>query len=95
MDITFFAQYQGFEFHCSPLRMPGGGFIPRLRVSTDFGATRVDLPVPVPPHGMFFVDAAAAAHRSFSQARHWVDSVAGDFVGSAPGLDHFPEREPG
>ena len=48
MDPTFFAQYQGFEFHCSPLRMPGGGFIPQLRVSADFGATRVELPVPAP-----------------------------------------------
>ena len=87
MDITFFAQYQGFEFYCAPLRMPGGGFIPRLLVSADYGATRVDLPVPVPPHGMCFVDAAAAAHRSFLQARRWVDNPAGDLVEGAPALN--------
>ena len=91
MDPTFFAQYQGFEFHCSPLRMPGGGFIPQLRVSADFGATRVELPVPAPPHGSLFVDAAAAAHRSFSQARRWVDSVAGDLGETTPALDHGAE----
>ena len=89
MDITFFAQYKGFEFQCAPLRMPGGGFIPRLRVSADFGATQLDLPVPVPPHGMLFVDAAAAAHRAFSQARLWVDSVGADPVQGAPALDRL------
>lgn len=95
MDITFFAQYQGFELHCSPQPMPGGGFIPRLLVSADFGATQVDIPVPVPLHGMVFVDAAAAAHRSFSQARRWVDTGAGELAGVRPDLDQPAEREPG
>ncbi len=91
MDLTVFAQYQGFEFHCSPLRMPGGGFIPRLLVSADFGATQIDLPVPVPPHGMLFVDPAAAAHRSFSQGRQWVDAVGGERVEGRPALDHLAD----
>ena len=83
--MTFFAQHQGFEFHGSPLRMPGGGFIPRLRLWADFGAAQVDVPVPVPPHGMLFVDSAAAAHRSFSQVRHGVDGVAGELEQGSAG----------
>ena len=29
MEPTFFAQYKGYEFHCSPMRLRDGGFIPR------------------------------------------------------------------
>ena len=95
MDITFFAQYQGFEFHCSPTRMPGGGFIPRLRVSADCGATQVDIPLPAPPHGLCFADASAAAHRSFSQGRRWVDTGHGDLANSSRALRYFSGPEPG
>ena len=58
--------------------MPGGGFMPRLVVSADFGATRADILVPAPPHGVFFANAAAAANRSFWQGRRWVDTGDGD-----------------
>ena len=80
MEPTFFAQYKGFEFHCSPTRLHGGGFIPRLLISADYGASEVDIPVPV--QGPPYVDATEAAHRSFWQGRRWVD--AGEFAATSP-----------
>ena len=72
MEPTFFAQYKGFELHCSPVRLRSGGFIPRLLVSADYGASEIDIPVPV--QGPPYLDATEAAHRSFWQGRRWVDS---------------------
>ena len=72
MEPTYFAQYKGFEFHCSPVRLSGGGFIPRLLVSADCGAGDLDIPVPV--QGPPFSNATEAAHRSFWQGRRWVDT---------------------
>ncbi|MEO7336963.1 MAG: hypothetical protein ABIV63_10310 [Caldimonas sp.] len=72
MEPTFFAQYKGFEFHCSPVRLLGGGFIPRLLVSADYGSSEVDVPVPV--QGPPYMNATEAAHRSFWQGRRWVDN---------------------
>lgn len=71
MEPTFFAQYKGFDFYCSPVRLLGGGFIPRLLVSADYGVSEVDIPVPV--QGPPFIHATEAAHRSFWQGRRWVD----------------------
>jgi len=72
MEPTYFAQYKGFDFHCSPMRLRGGGFVPRLLVSADFGANEIDVPVPI--QGPPFVNATEAAHRSFWQGRRWVDN---------------------
>ena len=72
MEPTFFAQYKGFDFYCSPVRLLGGGFIPRLLVSADYGVSEVDIPVPV--QGPPFINATEAAHRSFWQGRRWVDT---------------------
>ena len=71
MEPTFFAQYKGFEFYCSPLRLNGGGFVPSLLVSADYGVSEVDVPVPV--QGPPFISATDAAQRSFWQGRRWVD----------------------
>lgn len=73
MEPTFFAQYKGFEFHCSPIRLSDGGFIPRLLVSADCGAAG-DVDIPVPVQGPPFTNATEAAHRSFWQGRRWVDT---------------------
>lgn len=93
MEPTFFAQYKGFEFHCSPMRMSGGGFIPRLLVSADYGASEVDVPVPVqgPPFG----NATAAAHRSFWQGRRWVDMGEAGPVATIQSLPFSPTAEAG
>jgi len=72
MEPTYFAQYKGFDFHCSPRRLREGGFVPRLLVSADFGANEIDVPVPV--QGPPFVNATEAAHRSFWQGRRLVDN---------------------
>ena len=72
MEPTYFAQYKGFEFHCSPIRLHGGGFVPRLLVSADSGRSEIHVPVPV--QGPPFVNPTEAAHRSFWQGRHWVDN---------------------
>jgi len=74
MEPTYFAQYKGFDFHCSPIRLRGGGFVPRLLVSADFGANEIDVPVPV--QGPPFINPTEAAHRSFWQGRRWVDTGA-------------------
>ena len=85
MEPTFFAQYKGYEFYCSPQRLSGGGFIPRLLVSADFGISEVDIPVPV--QGPPFSDATMAAHRSFWQGRRWVDTGEG---GPPPTVQSLP-----
>ena len=80
MEPTFFAQYKGFEFHCSPVRLRGGGFIPRLLVSAHYGASEIDVPVPV--QGPPYVDATEAAHRSF-----WAGPPLGRQRCGRPGAD--------
>jgi len=84
MEPTFFAQYKGFEFHCSPVRLNGGGFVPRLLVSADYGASEVAIPVPV--QGPPYDDATEAAHRSFWQGRCWVDSGGSALHPAPPSL---------
>jgi len=88
MEPTFFAQYKGFEFHCSPERLNGGGFVPRLLVSADYGASEVAIPVPV--QGPPYLDATEAAHRSFWQGRRWVDSGGAPPHATAPSLAFTP-----
>ena len=80
MEPTYFAQYKGFDFHCSPIRLHGGGFVPRLLVSADYGATEIDIPVPV--QGPPFLNPTEAAHRSFWQGRRWVDTGGQDTPGT-------------
>jgi len=72
MEPTYFGQYKGYDLYCSPIRLRGGGFVPRLLVSADYGATEVDIPVPM--QGPPFRNATEAAHRSFWQGRRWVDT---------------------
>ena len=93
MEPTFFAQYKGFEFHCSPIRLSGGGFIPRLLVSADYGTSDVDIPVLV--QGPPFTNATEAAHRSFWQGRRWVDTGDGNWPGSPQSLAGTPLLEQG
>ena len=91
MEPTFFAQYKGFEFHCSPTRLHGGGFIPRLLISADYGANEFDIPVPV--QGPPYLDATEAAHRSFWQGRRWVDTGEGASLADISALVHAPQSE--
>jgi hypothetical protein len=93
MEPTFFAQYKGFDFHCSPVRLCGGGFIPRLLVSADYGASEIDIPVPV--DGPPFVNATAAAHRSFWQGRRWVDAGTIGPIPTVKALAHLPATDVG
>ena len=92
MEPTFFAQYKGFEFHCSPTRAHGGGFIPRLLISADYGANEFDIPVPV--QGPPYLDATQAAHRSFWQGRRWVDTGEGAPLSQISALVLPPSTEP-
>ena len=89
MEPTFFAQYKGFEFHCAPPRASGGGFIPRLLVSADYGASEVDVPVPV--QGPPYASATEAAHRSFWLGRRWVDNGRHGPAPSVENLGFLPE----
>lgn len=71
MEPTYFAQYQGFEFHCSPERLGAFAFAPRLVIHDAWQSMTLEIPlgVPTPP----FEDPTAAAHIAFAHGRRWVD----------------------
>lgn len=71
MEPTYFAQYRGFEFQCSPERIGDHAFAPRLVICEAGQAVTVEIPlgVPSPP----FTDPTVAAHRAFAYGRRWVD----------------------
>lgn len=72
MRPTYFAQYLGFEFQCSPRRFGSNAFAPRLVVSNPAEATEVELLTGA--SGNLCEDATAAAHQAFAHGRDWVDS---------------------
>jgi hypothetical protein len=71
MEPTYFAQYRGFEFHCSPERLGRNTFAPRLVIYDASESVMLEIPleVPTPP----FDDPTAAAHQAFAHGRRWVD----------------------
>ena len=97
MEPTYFAQYRGFEFQCSPERLGTHAFAPRLVIYDAYESVSLEIPlgVPTPP----FQDPPAAAHQAFAHGRRWVDrgfSPADAILGSSFGLpDHTPPRLPG
>ena len=72
MEPTYFAQYRGFDFQCSPLRIGDGAFACRLVIfdTTDELGLEIPVDVPVPPQDT----AIAAAHIAFAYGRRWVDN---------------------
>ena len=78
MEPTYFAQYRGFEFQCSPERLGARAFAPRLVIYDSQESVTLEIPIgmPTPP----FDDPTAAAHQAFAHGRHWVD---GSFDGAA------------
>lgn len=72
MRPTYFAQYLGFEFRCSPRRLGSNEFAPRLIVSNSAESTEIELLTGT--SGNRFEDATAAAHQAFAHGRDWVDS---------------------
>jgi hypothetical protein len=71
MDPTYFAQYRGFEFRCSPLRVGARAFAPRLVICDTSQSLSLEIPVGVPDTP--FDDPTAAAHQAFARGRSWVD----------------------
>jgi len=71
MEPTYFAQYRGFEFQCSPQRLGDNAFAPRLVIydTTEAVALEIPLSVPIPP----FTNPTVAAHLAFAHGRRWVD----------------------
>lgn len=72
MEPTYFAQYRGFDFQCSPERLGARAFAPRLVIYHASESITVEIPfaIPTPP----LEDATAAAHKAFAFGRSWVDS---------------------
>ena len=71
MEPTYFAQYRGFEFQCSPERLGENAFAPRLVIYDASEAVTLEIPleVPTPP----FTNPTVAAHQAFAHGRRWVD----------------------
>jgi len=92
MEPTYFAQYRGFEFRCSPERVGEHAFAPRLVIfdSTDSVALEIPVRVPTAP----YEDPTAAARHAFAFGRRWVDSgykLADLPEGTEPRvIDHTP-----
>ena len=76
MEPTYFAQYRGFEFQCSPERLGAYAFAPRLVIHDSHHRLSLEIPigVPTPP----FEDPTAAAHQAFAHGRRWVDGGFAD-----------------
>ncbi len=72
MEPTYFAQYRGFEFQCSPERIGENAFAPRLVIhdTSESVSLEIQLTVPTPP----FTNPTIAAHQAFAHGRRWVDS---------------------
>lgn len=83
MEPTYFAQYRGFEFQCSPERLGTNAFAPRLVIYDTNEAVTLEIPlgVPTPP----FSDPTVAAHQAFAQGRRWVDGGFDAAVAEASG----------
>ena len=71
MEPTYFAQYRGFEFQCSPLRVGERAFAPRLVIYDASESLTLEIPLDVDSGN--FADPTAAAHQAFAQGRRWVD----------------------
>lgn len=71
MEPTFFAQYRGYEFQCSPERLGANAFAPRLIIHEPAEAVTVEIPVEAPLVPV--TDPTTAAHLAFAQGRRWVD----------------------
>ena len=72
MEPTYFAQYRGFEFQCSPERLGAGVFAPRLVIYDSYESLSLEIPLGVPTPT--FQDPTAAAHQAFAHGRRWVDN---------------------
>ncbi len=71
MEPTYFAQYRGFEFQCSPERIGDGAFAPKLVIFDSVESITVEIPLSVP--SPLFTDPTVAAHLAFAHGRRWVD----------------------
>jgi hypothetical protein len=71
MEPTYFAQYRGFEFHCSPERLGANAFAPRLVIHDAAESVTMEIPLAAP--AIPFTDPTTAAHQAFAQGRRWVD----------------------
>jgi hypothetical protein len=78
MEPTYFAQYRGFEFQCSPARLGAYAFAPRLVIQDANHSLMLEIPigVPTPPYD----DPTAAAHQAFAHGRRWVDGGLADLA---------------
>jgi hypothetical protein len=83
LEPTYFAQYRGFEFQCSPERLGDNAFAPRLVIHDASEALTLEIPlgVPTPP----FSNPTVAAHQAFAHGRRWVDGGCPAVAESAPG----------
>ena len=97
MEPTYFAQYQGFEFHCSPERLGAYAFAPRLVIHDSHKALTLEIPIamPTPP----FDHPTAAAHQAFAHGRRWVDGTHRSLAeltseAAEPALAYSPAAEP-
>lgn len=71
MEPTYFAQYRGYEFQCSPERIGDHAFAPRLVIYDASEAVTVEIPLGLPTSPI--TNPTVAAHQAFAHGRRWVD----------------------
>ncbi|MBC8056211.1 MAG: hypothetical protein H7Y61_06495 [Rhizobiales bacterium] len=88
MEPTYFAQYRGYEFQCSPERLGDQAFAPRLVIYDSAESVTVEVPLGVPTTP--FTNPTVAAHQAFALGRRWVDggydAAAAAAAGNGPQL---------
>ena len=67
MEPTYFAQYRGFEFQCSPERIGDHAFAPRLVIYDASEAVSVEIALGAPSSPI--TNPTVAAHQAFAQGR--------------------------
>ena len=87
MEPTYFAQYRGFEFQCSPERLGDRAFAPRLVIYDAGEAVTVEIPLSVPTPALS--NPTVAAHLAFAHGRRWVDG--GYDAAEAAAAGHGPQ----
>ena len=83
MEPTYFAQYRGYEFQCSPERLGDRAFAPRLVIHDVEESVTLEVPMAIP--SVPCSDPTTAAHQAFAHGRRWVDNGFDAAVAQAAG----------
>ena len=90
MEPTYFAQYRGYEFQCSPERIGDHAFAPRLVIHDALEEVTVEIVMGLPASPI--TNPTVAARQAFAHGRRWVDGGYDAAEAAAGGGSQLLER---